>query len=273
MAVIKRTRAAQYPLVQEFVFNYNDGVPYLNALNAVSQDSNPRPVVQDLGSKAQPTGMLSGATYQANVMSAAPTYIDMFSLPLGAQIIGGDLQIEAPYAGPSTVTLAIGDPQSAAQYLTATTLKATAFTNQPTTLTNAGTDPTICTMGNATANGVSAVGQIITVSGCTGAAAPYNGVFTVDSYTATSVVFTNPNLTTSLTLAGTIAATYSPVRAALLIPGVASAGAPSGAQDASRGNDIRGTLTFGDTAAATQGRIRVKVMYTLDGRVNEAQPN
>lgn len=273
MPVIKRTRGAQYPLIQEFVWNYNDGVPYLDALNAVSQDSNPRPIIQDFGSKAAPTGMLSGATYQANKMSAAPSYFDMFSLPNGAQIVGGDVQIEAPYIGPSTVTLAVGDPQSAALYLTATTLKATAFTNQPTTLTNAGTDPTVCTMGNATANGITAVGQSITISGCTGASAPYNGTFIVDSYSATSVVFTNPNLTTSLTLAGTIAALFSPVRAALLIPTEASAGSPSGAQDASAGKDIRGTLTFGDTAAATQGRVRVRVMYTIDGRQNEASPN
>jgi hypothetical protein len=35
---------------------------------------------------------------------------------------------------------------------------------------------------------------------------------------------------------------------------------------------MRGVLTFGNTTAATQGRIRVKVMYTLDGRANEIQP-
>lgn len=273
MAVLKRTRAAQYPLVQEFVFNYNDGVPYLSALNAATQDSAIRATVQDLGSKASPSGLLNGSVYQANVMSAAPTYFDMFSLPAGAQVIGGDVQIENPYAGPSTVTLAVGDLQSSALYFTAATLKATVFTNAPTTLTNAGTDPTICTMGNATANGVTAVGQTIVVSGCTGASAAYNGTFTVDSYSATSVVFTNPNLTTSLTLAGTLAAYFSPVRAALLIPCISSAGNVSGAQDASKGVDIRGTLTFGDTTAATAGRVRVKVMYVIADRQMEASPN
>jgi hypothetical protein len=182
MPIIKRTRVAQYPLVQEFVWNFNDGVPYLSALNSPTQDANPRAIVQDFGSKVQPNGMLSGNTWQANQMSVAPTYFDMFSLPIGAQIIGGDLQIEAPYAGPSSVTLSIGDSQSAALYLTATTLMATNFTNQPTTLTNAGADPTVCTMGNAIANGITAVGQTITVAGCTGASAAYNGVFIVDSY-------------------------------------------------------------------------------------------
>ena len=273
MSVIKRTRAAQYPLVQEYVFNFNDGVAYLAALNSASQDANPRPVIQDFGSKAQPTGMLSGATYQANLMSGAPTYFDMFSLPNGAQLIGGDVQVEAPYAGPSSVTLSVGDSQSANRYFAAATVMGTAFTNQPTTLTNAGADPTVCTMGNATANGITAVGQTITVSGNTGASAAYNGVFVVDSYSATSVTFTNPNLTTSLTQAGTIAATFAPVRAALLLPNEETAGGPSGAQAAARGTDIRGVLTFGNTTAATQGRVRVRIMYTLDGRVNEASPN
>jgi len=272
MGMVKRARGAQYPLVQSFVFNYNDGVNKLSALNGASQDSNPRPTVTDFGSQTQPSGMLSGATYVVNGGSAAPLYFEMFSLPNGAQIIGGDVQIEAPFAGPSTLTLAIGDSQSPNRYFTAATLKATAFTNQPSTLTNAGADPTVCTMGNATANGITAVGQTITVAGCTGASAAYNGVFVVDSYSATSCTFTNPALTTSLTLAGTIAATFSPVRAALLIPNEESAGGPSGPMAAARGTDVRATLTYGDTAAATQGRVRVHILYILDGRVNETQP-
>lgn len=272
MAVIKRTRVAQYPLVQEYVWNFNDGTPYLSALNAPSQDSAPRAVITDFGSRASPTGLLTGSTWLVNGGSATPTYFDMFSLPVGAQVIGGDVQVEQPYAGPSSVTLAIGNSQTPNLYFTAATVMGTNFTNQPTTLTNAGSDPTVCTMGNATANGITAVGQVITVSGCTGASAAYNGTFTVNSYTATSVTFTNPNLTTSLTLAGTIAAQFAPVRAALLIPGSLSAGSPSGAQDAPRGLDIRGTLTFGNNTAATAGRVRVRVMYTIDGRSHEAGP-
>lgn len=269
MALVKRTRTAQYPLVAEFVWNYNDGFIPLSALNGDSQNDNPRATYTDFGSKAQPSGVPNGFVYVAND-NASTKYFEIASLPLGAQIVGGDVQIEEPYAGPSTATLTIGDKNSGSLYLAAaTTLKATAFTNQPTTLTNAGSDPTICTMGNATANGVSAVGQTITISGCTGASAAYNGTFTVDSYTATSVVFTNPKLTTSLTLAGTIAATYSPVRAALLIPNQATAGLPSGAQDAAAGQDVRGTLIMSGGQAATSGRVRVRVMYTIDGRGNE----
>lgn len=273
MAVIKRARGAQYPLVQEYVFNYNDGVSYLAALNSPSVENTPRATITDLGSKASPAGLLNGSPYVVNAMSGAPTIIDMFSLPVGAQVIGGDVQVENPYAGPSTVTLSVGDLQAKDLYFTAATLMATTFANAPSALTNAGTDPTICTMTNATSNPVTAVGQVITVAGCTGASAAYNGTFTVDTYTSTVVTFQNPNLTTPLTLAGTIVATAAPVRAALLIPGESDAGDVSGAQDASRGVDVRGTLTFGNTTAATAGRVRVRVMYTIDGRVNETQPN
>lgn len=272
MPIIKRTRGAQYPLVQEYVFNFNDGTGYLAALNTPTTENTPRAVITDFGSKASPAGLLNGSTWQSS--GAGPVIIDMFSLPSGAQIIGGDVQVEQPYAGPSSATLAVGDLQSSAMYFTAATVMGTAFTNQPSTLTNAGADVTVCTMGNATANGVTAVGQVITVAGCTGASAAFNGTFVVDSFTATSVVFTNPNLTVGgLTLAGTIVATFAPVRAALLIPGQNSAGAPSGAQDAARGVDVRATLTFGNSTAATAGRVRVKVLYTIDGRVNETQPN
>lgn len=268
MAIAKRTRSAQYPLVADFVFNYNDGFPVLATLNAASQDSNPRPTITDFGSKTQPTGMLSGSTYVANT-NAAACYFEVITLPLGAQVTSGDVIIEAPYVGPGTVTLALGNAFSSAEYFTAATLKATDFTNQPSGITNAGADPRVVTITSSGVSGVSAVGQTVTVSGCTGASAAYNGVFTVASYTSTTVVVTNPNLTTSLTLAGTAACQFAPVRAALLIPSIASAGSPSGAQDASGGFDMRGTLTFSGGQAATQGRVRVRVHYIIEGRGNE----
>ena len=270
MSVLKRARSAQWPLIQEFVFNYNDGVYPLASLIGPQVDQLPRQGVTDLGSQASPAGLLTGNAYTANPNTGA-TYFDVISLPPGAQVIGGDVQIEMPYVGPGTATLALGTPNSGALYYPATTLKATAFTNQPTTLTNATAgNPTLCTMGNATANGLTALGQTITITGCTGASAAYNGTFTVDSYTATSCTFTNPNLTTALTLAGTIAATFIVGRTALLIPDELTGANASGA---GLGVDVRASLTFSGGQAATQGRVRVRVMYTIDGRSNEVQPN
>ena len=276
MAVNKRARGAQYPLIQEYVFNFNDGVANLSSLTAASVDNVPKSGVTDFGSKASPVGLMSGVVYTPNGMSAAPTYFELFSMPVNAQIIGGELQIEAPYVGPSTVTLAIGDVNSGALYLAAQTLKAASWTNAPTGITNAtANDPTLMTITNSTANGV-AVGNVITISGCTGASAAYNGVFIADTASTTQVTCRNTALTTSLTLAGTPAGTFIAGRTALLIPAEATnqggyATLVSTGYDAAAGAEVRGTLTFGDTTAATQGRVRVRIMYTIDGRMNEVQ--
>lgn len=269
MAIAKRTRSAQYPLVAEYVFNYNDGVANLSSLSGPSVDQAVRAGVTDFGSQASPAGLLNGSVWTANPNTGS-IYFEVCALPSGAQVIGGDVQIEVPYAGPSTAALLIGTPNSTSAFLPSTTLKSAAFTNQPTTLTNATAgNPTLCTMGNATANGITAIGQTITVSGCTGASAAYNGTFIVDSYSATQVTFTNPNLTTSLTLAGTIAATWIAGRTALTIPDELT----NPAAGAALGTDVRATLTFSGGQAATAGRVRIRVMYTIDGRTSEVQPN
>lgn len=274
MAIVKRTRGAQYPLLSEFIFNYNDGMAYLSALNGASVDSNPKSNVTDFGSKAQPSGLLSGVTYTANANTGA-NYFELMALPTNAQIIGGEMQIEVPYAGPSTATLALGDINSGALYLAATSLIATAWTNAPTGITNAGADPRVMTITNSTANGISAVGQIVTISGCTGASAAYNGTYVVDAYTATSVTVTNGNLTSALTLAGTPAGTYITPRVALTVPGQETnqggySYVVNQGTDAAQGYDLRATLTFSGGQAATQGRVRVRIWYTIDGRMNEA---
>lgn len=265
MAINRRTRGAQYPLTQEYVFNYNDGAAYLSALNGASVELNPKANVTDFGSGVQPTGLLSGVTYVANT-GGQTYYFEIMSLPTGSQIMGGEVQIEAPYVGPATATLSVGDINTGTLYASAVNLKATAWTNAPTGITNSGV---VQTMTNSTANGITAVGQLVTISGCTGASAAYNGTFLVDSFTATSVVVTNPALSSSLTLAGTPAGTFITGRTALAIP--AQQTSVGLGYDAYSGADIRMTLALG-SGAATQGRVRVRVMYTLDGRVNEISP-
>lgn len=265
MAIIKRSRQAQYPLVAELVFNYNDGVANLASLTGLSTELAFRAGVTDLGSQAAPTGVLNGTVYTAN-LNTGSTFFEVLTLPAGAQVIGGDVQVEVPYAGPSTATLALGNPNSGGMYLPATSLKSTAFTNQPTALTNATAgNPSMCTMANATANGVTAIGQTITISGNTGGSAAYNGTFLVDSFSATQVTFTNPALTTPLTQAGTIAATFMAGRIALSVPDELT----SPAVGAALGTDIRATLAFSGGQPATAGRVRVRVMYTIDGRGHE----
>ena len=274
MSIIKKARSAQYPLIAEFVFNYNDGMAPLASLAGPSVDLNLKANVTDFGSKALPSGVLSGVTYVAND-NASTKFFELITLPINAQVIGGELQVEVPFAGPTSASLALGDVNSGTLYLGATSLVATAFTNQPTTITNNGANPMAMTLGNATANGITAVGQTVTITGCTGAAAIFNGTFIVDAFTATSVTVTNAALTAAVTLAGTPNATFMTGRTALTIPGESTNQGGYGyviaqGNEAALGYDLRGSLAIAGGQAATQGRVRIRVMYTIDGRANEA---
>lgn len=179
MALKRRTRNAQTPLVAEIVFSYNDGMAQLSDLNGASVDDTVNAIVTDFGSGVQPEGLLPGTPYSANT-GGLTKYFELIRLPYGAQVIGGDVQVEDAYVGPATATLALGDAASGTRYLAATDIKAAA-------------------------------------------------------------------------------------RTALTIPNQAGAGSVAGAFT---GADVRATLALG-AGAATAGRVRVRVMYTLDGRATE----
>jgi len=179
MSVIKRTRGAQYPLVAEYVFNYNDGAAFLSALAGPAVDNVPKANVTDLGSGGAPTDLLSGVAYVTGG-GGKTSYFEVLSLPVGAQIIGGDVHVENAYVGPVTATVSLG---------------------------------------------TSAAGTLLANA--------------VDVKTA--------------------------ARTALTVPLEDSDAAPAGAYT---GLDVRMTLVLG-AGNATAGRVRVRVMYTIDGRVNE----
>jgi hypothetical protein len=122
MAVIRRTRGAQYPLVAEYVFNYNDGQAYLSALAGASVEYNLKSNVTDFGSGVQPTGLMSGISYVANT-GGQTYYFEVVTLPINSQIIGGDVQVEVAYAGPATATLSLGDSSNGTLYASAVNIK------------------------------------------------------------------------------------------------------------------------------------------------------
>lgn len=99
MALLKATRTAQYPLVAEFVFNYNDTMADVNG------------VTKSFGS-----------TY-----TDAGTF-EVIPLPLGAVITGGEVIVETAGVGPTAYTVSVGNSSSATAYLTATTLLSAART-------------------------------------------------------------------------------------------------------------------------------------------------
>lgn len=179
MAVNKRTRGAQYPLVAEYVFNYNDGQANLSALNGPSVEQNPKANVTDFGSGVQPDGLMSGVTYVTGG-GGKTSWFEVLSLPIGAQVIGGDIHIENAYVGPATATVQFGDAVTGAMYSAAVDAKTAARTALTLPLENTDSTP--------------------------------GGAFT--------------------------------------------------------GLDMRMALVLG-AGNATAGRVRVRVMYTIDGRVNE----
>lgn len=98
MALLTKTRAAQYPLVQEFVFNFND------------------------------TMVDNGGAIKDFAAVGTPVF-KVFSLPVGAIALGGHLIVETAYAnGAGTATVSVGDSGSATRFLAATDLKTAAST-------------------------------------------------------------------------------------------------------------------------------------------------
>lgn len=125
MALLTKTRAAQYPLVQEFIFNFGDTM-----VNT------------------------SGAT--ADFKTVGTPVFEVFKLPVGAVISGGDLIVETAYAGPTAATVSVGDAASATRFLAATSLLSAARTalTIPVTALGSGADVLLTfslTVANATA--------------------------------------------------------------------------------------------------------------------------
>lgn len=96
--LVKKTRAAQYPLVQEYIFNFGDSTVDIN-----------------------------GVTKDFYTFGGNPVF-DMFGLPVGAVVLGGDIIVEVAYVGPTAATLSLGDSASATKYASAVSLLSAART-------------------------------------------------------------------------------------------------------------------------------------------------
>jgi len=96
MAVKYATRSAQWPLVSEFIFSFDD-------------------TMLDITGVSKTFG--AGGT-------AVNGIFDIIKLPPGAQILGGDLVVETQGVGPSPYTLKLGIAGSDAIYLAASDLLA-----------------------------------------------------------------------------------------------------------------------------------------------------
>ncbi len=118
------SRNAQYPLVQEFAFNWNDWV-------VDSADGAKKTLGATVANSVDPNE--SGLTGPvANTIT-----FDCIPLPPGAVLVGGELIIEAPYAGPTAATITLGIAGSLTSILGSTSLAAAAQTRTPLLLTSA----------------------------------------------------------------------------------------------------------------------------------------
>lgn len=86
MALLKATRNAQWPLMAEFTFNFDDTMVDVN-----------------------------GVTKDFKTFGGNPV-VDAINLPANATVIGGELIVETAYTGTTVATVSIGDSGSATRY-------------------------------------------------------------------------------------------------------------------------------------------------------------
>lgn len=112
MTKLLASRSAQWPLVQEFTFDVSTAVNDTMAT-----------VVGNVIGGASPHFQ---ATVQAigGVHGGAGQIYEIFPLPVGATVIGGEVVVSTAVAGPTASTITIGDSDDADRYLGATNLKA-----------------------------------------------------------------------------------------------------------------------------------------------------
>lgn len=98
MALLKATRNAQWPLMAEFTFNFDDTMVDVNGVTKDFKTFGGNPVVEAI------------------------------NLPANANVIGGELIVETAYAGTTVATVSIGDSASATRYGSAINLMSAART-------------------------------------------------------------------------------------------------------------------------------------------------
>jgi hypothetical protein len=99
MAKLIATRTAQYPLLAEFTFNFDDTMVDVNGATKSF-----------------------GSTFTDAIVCQA------INLPEGSVIVGGEVVVETAGVGPTAYTVSLGDSSSATRYASAVDLKTAART-------------------------------------------------------------------------------------------------------------------------------------------------
>lgn len=122
------SRTAQYPMVAEFVMNWNDW-----AIDSVSGVK--KTLCSTVATSTDP--LETGLTAGTNLV------FDAIPMPVGAVIIGGTVQVETVFNGTSTNTLSVGISGATTTFTTTTDLETAGIT--AFTLTT--TIPLVCNAG------------------------------------------------------------------------------------------------------------------------------
>lgn len=113
MAKLNASRTAQYPLLAEFSFSFNDYVT--DSVDLVKKTFGSSVALAD------PAGAVAGLTAPAGLV------FDAINLPLGATIVGGDVIVETAFADAGTgATLSLGIAGSTTALVNAMDLDAAA---------------------------------------------------------------------------------------------------------------------------------------------------
>lgn len=135
MSLLKTARTAQWPLVAEFTFNFDDTMVPVSGGTAI----------------AGTTAVDFGAT------NIAATVFDLINLPPNAVVVGGEWVTETAF-DTAGYTITIGDSAVADRYLASadkkgvarTALTLTGYVSPGTTIRLGLTNTDVCTAGKAT---------------------------------------------------------------------------------------------------------------------------
>lgn len=115
MAKKLASRAAQWPLIQEFVFSFNEWV-------VDSVDNTKKTLGSSVANSTDPSETaLTGA-------AAATIVFDAIPMPIGAVVCGGEVLVETPYAGSTAATVSVGISGATTAYANAVDMKTAART-------------------------------------------------------------------------------------------------------------------------------------------------
>ena len=139
MAKKYASRSAQYPLVAEFVFNYNEW-----SVDTVSGVKATYGVAVATDSASRPLDPITGAV-ETGLTAGTGIVFDCIPMPVGAVIVGGEVIVDTAYVGiGSGATLNLGIAGSTSALVSALDLDAAAAGSR-TALTM--TAPLLCSAG------------------------------------------------------------------------------------------------------------------------------